>query len=538
MKTRVFNHILSSDWAMLPDSFQLMLDIASGSHPGLKAVEAERGEELEYTYNVRVRDGVAIIPITGPIFRYANLFSYFSGGTSVSILARDFNAALNDTRVHSIIFEINSPGGEVTGISELANMIFNARGRKPMTARVGGHCCSAAMWIASACDDIRIDDTAILGSIGVYAAFLDTKKADAKDGFRRIKIVSNQSPNKVPDPATPDGEKLIQARVDALADVFVQTVARNRGVSVATVLSDYGRGDVFVGQAAVAAGLADRMASLEETIAELAAAHGPAGGQGYTGALYGEEAGQEAGQQTEFLIDADSQGGAPRGARSDEQSAQEDEPEEDDLSPARQPECDPEDGESDDGAKGKTTAQTPATTETQKGTMQMATENNSTTAGADNPTTVEALQAALAASQAQVSAIQEQANSFQASVARLEADALLGRLNTMAANFTGDKAAKVGLMQKMVANFGENSEELKAYVADQNAMAEQVRAGGLFRENGSAGGGDNADSALGKLNALAKERAKEKGLSFAVAFSEVCSENTTLYRQYDAERRR
>jgi ClpP class serine protease len=533
---RAYLAAVNGDWAIQFEWIDRILEIAAREHGGLQAVEAERGEELEYAYNVEVRDGVAIIPITGPIFRYANLFTYYSGGTSVSIIARDFNIALNDARVDSILFEINSPGGEVTGISELANMIYAARGRKPMTARVGGMCCSAAIWLASACGDIVIDDTAILGSIGVYAAYLDTKKADAKNGFREIKIVSNQSPKKVPDPSTPEGEKLIQARVNALADVFIAAVARNRDVSVETVMSDFGQGDVFIGQHAVDAGLADRLASFEEALAELAQAHGPASGAGYTGALYGDASGIN-----ELLMSANVVGGAAQSAAppADNASGSQEEPEEEDVDPAVVPEDDTENGDPDDEDQNDDSAHAPqnppaaALDNKNEGAEPMATETTAAEANSDqaaiNSAELERMKAELAAANAGLA----KANG---DIATMQKEARTSRLKGMAASFIGEQAGHLSMLEHLAESAGEESAIFKSYVTQQTAVAEQTKTSNLFKTAGREGEASN-DSALGKLTGLATEIAKSKGLSFAKAFDQACSENKELYNQYDAERR-
>ena len=81
------------------------------------------------------------------------------------------------------------------------------------------------------------------------------------------------SPNKRPNPASEDGRAVIQARVDAIQEVFVETVARNRGVAVETVLEDFGKGDVLIGKNAVQVGLADRLGSLEGVIEALSTNH-------------------------------------------------------------------------------------------------------------------------------------------------------------------------------------------------------------------------------------------------------------------------
>lgn len=262
---KAFSLICNQPWAITQDALAQMLAIANRELRDIEAVEAQKAQRLENSAQAQRRGDVAIIPVTGPIFRYANLFSEMSGATSVQILARDFTTALNDASVRAILLNIDSPGGEVNGVNEFANMVYAARGRKPIVAYVGGTGASAAYWIASAADEIVADETAILGSIGVIAAIPRPDAETAED----VVFVSSQSPRKRPDPTTDAGAADIQAVLDATADVFIGAVARNRGVSVEAVLSDYGQGGVFVGQQAVAAELADRLGSFEATLAEL-----------------------------------------------------------------------------------------------------------------------------------------------------------------------------------------------------------------------------------------------------------------------------
>lgn len=256
-------------WLIQAESLQTILAIADRmGNP--EALQSRDGKPLENARTVQMRDGVAVIPVTGPIFRYANLFTAISGATSTGVLAKDIQAALDNRFVKAIVLDINSPGGEATGINELAQMIFDARGQKPITAYIGGSGASAAYWIASAADKIVADPTAIVGSIGVVMSYLDTAERDAKSGTRVIEVVSSQSPDKRTPPTTDEGRAKVQTIVDALADVFVGSVARNRGVTTQAVLNDFGRGGVMVGDAAKRAGMVDRIGSLESVIAELA----------------------------------------------------------------------------------------------------------------------------------------------------------------------------------------------------------------------------------------------------------------------------
>ena len=267
----------SSPWAIRPEWLTTILDIAKGNgdideamEKRLQAVLATPGERMEGSNRVSIRDGVAIVSIRGPIFRYANLFTAISGATSIQTTAQDFQATLDNPEVHSIILEMDTPGGMVTGVNEFSEQVFSARGAKPIIAYVGGMAASAGYWIASAADEIVTDATGELGSIGVVMAYLDTRERDKKKGIEEIDIVSSVSPDKRPDPKTERGMSVLRQRVDALADVFVGTVARNRGIESETVLENYGQGAVFAGSNAIEAGLADRLGSLESLIAELA----------------------------------------------------------------------------------------------------------------------------------------------------------------------------------------------------------------------------------------------------------------------------
>lgn len=232
----------------------------------IKLVEAQLGRKLDNTRSVTVRDGVATIPVTGPIFRYANLFTRMSGGSSTGDMMTDLTEAIASPNVNAILLSIDSPGGEATGIHELGDAIFQARTKKPVWAYVEGFGASAAYWIASSAERIVINPTAAVGSIGVVMAVPDRSGKPASE----IEFVSSQSPNKRPDPATEAGRAQYQALVDDMAEVFVGTVARNRGVSEDVVLKSFGAGGLKVGRHAVSSKMADKMGDFESTLSALA----------------------------------------------------------------------------------------------------------------------------------------------------------------------------------------------------------------------------------------------------------------------------
>ncbi len=283
--------ITSATWAIEPNALAGIVGIVE-DHASLskeewaeriEALERERGRPLSNDRKtVTMRGDVATIEIVGPITRRADMFSQVSGMTATESIARDFAAAMDNRAVKAIVLMIDSPGGEANGIAELSDMVYAARSGststgqgqgqgKPVVAYVGGMAASAAYFIASAAERVVVDSLALLGSIGCVQAVRDP----SRDRGGVIEFVSSQSPHKRPDPTTGTGAAQIQGVVDAMAGVFVAAVARNRDVSEETVLADFGGGGLFVGQAAVAAGLADRVGSYESVIADLAAGRLP-----------------------------------------------------------------------------------------------------------------------------------------------------------------------------------------------------------------------------------------------------------------------
>ncbi|MDF5667835.1 S49 family peptidase [Vibrio parahaemolyticus] len=268
------NYLMSQPWALDQQLLSLMSDIANREVDSLslddfvpESLAGKSGKKI--TRGMEKREGgVALIHVSGVISRYANLFTNICGGTTTQLLAQDFTQALNDPSIKAIVFNCDSPGGEANGIHELAEMIYQARGKKRIVAYVGGMACSACYWIASACNEVVMDATATAGSIGTVLQ-MRRRKPKAEDDFETIEIVSSQSPNKRQDPGTETGRAAYQKHLDDLAEVFVQRVARNMGVDRDTVINDFGGGGILVGQAAVDKGMAHRLGSLEGVIAEL-----------------------------------------------------------------------------------------------------------------------------------------------------------------------------------------------------------------------------------------------------------------------------
>jgi signal peptide peptidase SppA len=274
---RLLLHALDAPWACLPEHHALVCSLVEGWIRGdrvdLGELQARRGEPLPGpSRGYEVRDGVAIIPVMGTMAPRANLMADVSGGVSSELLVRDVRAAAADPKVKALILQIDSPGGAVAGTPAAASAVMAVRGVKPVAALVEGTMASAAYWVGSAAESVRLSSRVDLaGSIGVRMVHRDISQAKAAAGVTDTEIVAGRFKNAGSDngPLSESGREILQGRVDAIYSEFVGDVARQRGRSVAQVLADMADGRVFVGQQAVDAGLADGFASLDDLVAEM-----------------------------------------------------------------------------------------------------------------------------------------------------------------------------------------------------------------------------------------------------------------------------
>lgn len=260
---------LTARFAMAQDAVERLASSSlhySETEDGWYSARKEDGEP-DYRNNVTLHDdGIAVIHIDGPLgYRaipqgwWGLMGDYYDG------IQAAFDDCMENDNVLGIVLDINSPGGVVNGCSDLAEKIFKARGKKiyGIVARTGGQMQSGAYWLASACEKIYAGDSGIVGSIGTLAQF--SRGVDKEV----VTIVSNYSPDKYPNPESKAGADVIRAELDALAKVFIDTVARNRGYTSEYVMQNFGKGGNFVGQAAVDAGLIDAVMSFEDMCAEM-----------------------------------------------------------------------------------------------------------------------------------------------------------------------------------------------------------------------------------------------------------------------------
>lgn len=269
----VLGLIYSSLWAILPSKLDQIIELV--------AYRAEGGYYSEEEIQARIgaarsqpapRSGaVAVIPVYGTIIPRGNMLAESSGATSVQTISASLREALNDSRVSSILLDVDSPGGTVTGVDELSAEIFRARGQKPITAIASPMAASAAYYIASAADELVVTPTGEVGSIGVFAAHQDMSRLMDRMGVT-VSLVSAgkyKTEGNPYEPLSDEARAALQDRVDEYYNMFVDAVARNRGMSSDKVRNGMGEGRVVSARRALSLGMADRVATMDEIMQQM-----------------------------------------------------------------------------------------------------------------------------------------------------------------------------------------------------------------------------------------------------------------------------
>ena len=270
--------VMTAPWAIQPDKLTEIRAIYEthmrGEKIDLHDLEARMWEPLNNEPpSMEVVNGVAVIPVDGVIAKRMNMLTKISGGVSTELVTRDVKAALADPSVKAIVMAIDSPGGSVDGTQELAQAIFNGRGTKPIIAYADGLMASAAYWIGSACDKVVMSgETAAIGSIGIVATHVDVSQAEKQQGVKTTEVVAGKYKRIVSQyaPLSEAGLQTMQDQVDYVYSVFVNDVAKHRGVTPDVVLKNMADGRIFFGSQAIEAGLVDGFATLDSLVSALA----------------------------------------------------------------------------------------------------------------------------------------------------------------------------------------------------------------------------------------------------------------------------
>lgn len=279
---RLLQSVSMEPWAVLPSHLAKVQDVLSFQANGGKLSANEVAELVglgSQPARVAAAGSIAVLSMRGTIaHRIESVQSISgSGGTSIEGFRSRFQSALADPNVSAIVVDVDSPGGSVAGVRELADEVFAARGRKPMVAVANTLAASAAFWLASAFQEFSVTDSGQVGSVGVFAMHENVSAALERQGVEVTLVHAGKYKTEgTPFAALGDEARAhLQERVDVAYGQFVNALARNRSVSKKHVESDFGQGRVVDAKDAVDRGMADRVETIEEVIQRLGGRSAP-----------------------------------------------------------------------------------------------------------------------------------------------------------------------------------------------------------------------------------------------------------------------
>jgi capsid assembly protease len=280
----LLSEFLTTPWALMPERLQAMAGVLTrwsvGEPPTDEAmfqIQSDRvlRDTRKQMAAANAGSGIAVLPLYGVVTQRGNMIDDISGPGSTS--TQQFTSALRqvlaDDTVGQILIDIDSPGGSVYGVAELASEIVKARAQKPVVAVANSLAASAAYWIGCSASEFYVTPGGEVGSIGVWQAHFDYSKALEEEGVKptlvsagKFKVEGNPYV-----PLDPQAQAFMQSRVDDYYNAFIQAVAVGRGVSVDAVRNGMGEGRVLGADAALAQRMVDGIASFDDVLARMQA---------------------------------------------------------------------------------------------------------------------------------------------------------------------------------------------------------------------------------------------------------------------------
>ena len=273
---------LATPWALMPERLNAMYGVIArwsvgniASDETMQRIQNERllRDARRQTASAISSGGIAVIPLYGVVTQRGNMVDDVSGPGSVSTqqFAAALRQALADETVSQILIDIDSPGGSVYGVSELADEIASARTQKPVVAIANSLAASAAYWIGCSASEFYVSPGGEVGSIGVWQAHFDYSQAFATEGVKptlisagKYKVEGNPYA-----PLDEEAQAFMQSRVDDYYTTFTKAVARGRGVPISQVRDGMGQGRVLGAEAALAQNMVDGIATFDDVVKKM-----------------------------------------------------------------------------------------------------------------------------------------------------------------------------------------------------------------------------------------------------------------------------
>ena len=273
---------LATPWALMPERLSAVTAViarwsgdARASDEVMHSVADDRNarDARRQSSVSNSGGGIAVLPLYGIVTQRGNMVDDVSGPGTASIqqFSNILRAALQDETVSQILIDIDSPGGSVYGVAELADEIVIARAQKPVVAIANSLAASAAYWIGCSASEFYVTPGGEVGSIGVWQAHQDYSKAMDEAGVKttlisagKFKVEGNPYA-----PLDEEAQGFMQSRVDDYYAAFTKAVAKGRGVPISQVRDGMGQGRVLGADAALASSMVDGIATFEDVVKKM-----------------------------------------------------------------------------------------------------------------------------------------------------------------------------------------------------------------------------------------------------------------------------
>lgn len=268
---------LATPWALMPERMAAYASMLARQYAAPRAGEEEGPEYMDSPQRIaaaprrnNARSGaIAVIPVYGAIVQRASQIDICEGGTSTQQISAALADAMADDTVAQVLLDIDSPGGSVYGLQEVASEV--SRAQKPVIAVANSLAASAAYWLGTAASEFYVTPGGEVGSIGVWQAHQDWSKALAEQGVNvtlisagKFKVEGNPY-----QPLDAEAQSFMQSRVDDYYGAFTKAVAKGRKVGIDQVRNGMGQGRVLGAEQAVAEKMVDGIATFDEVVARM-----------------------------------------------------------------------------------------------------------------------------------------------------------------------------------------------------------------------------------------------------------------------------
>ncbi len=278
----LISEFLTTPWALMPERLAAFAGVLARWHAGEpKAMDDDQITESREVRAARRQaaagpggGAIAVIPLYGVITQRGNQVDDISGPGSCStqLFASAFRDCMADETIGSILIDIDSPGGSVYGVGELADEIQGARGKKNVAAIANSLCASAAYWVGCAANELYVTPGGEVGSIGVWSAHEDYSKYLDQQGIKTTLISAGKYKTEGNPYGPMDAEAMafMQSRINDYYGAFTKAVAKGRGVPIAQVRDGMGQGRCLGADAALSEKMVDGVATFDAVLSGMA----------------------------------------------------------------------------------------------------------------------------------------------------------------------------------------------------------------------------------------------------------------------------